>query len=127
MFFKIDLPTTNPFVILLFELGRRILKHGFPCLETSCIDRVWQFLSLDEYCLYLIKKRWSHHKFKKWVLHNFLLKSQRLQRFTTFIISNPLYLGAFTPTYSIQIIVQDFDASSTCFQARFFTIIQTSI
>ncbi len=118
MFFKITLSIKSPFVVHFSKLVRRILKHGFACSETCYIDAV-SWLRNIVYIWSLSKKDRAITK-KKLVLHNSLLTSQWLHKFTTFIISNPSSLKTITLTYYSQIILHDFHASLTCVQESYY-------
>jgi len=106
----------------------RILKHGFACSKTCYVDGVENIFQLKNIAFiwsHLLEKDEAITK-RRWVLHIFLLTSQWLHIFTTFIISNPSCCKFITLAYSSQIILHNFDGSLTCLhEFLLFITIQT--
>jgi hypothetical protein len=87
----------------------RVLKHGFACSKKCYVDGVENLFLLKNIAFiwsHLLEKDKAITK-KRWVLHIFLVTSQWLHKFTTFIISNPSCHRAITLAYSTQIILHD--------------------
>jgi len=107
----------------------RILKHGFACSKMCYVDGVENVFRLKNIAFiwsHLLEKDKAITK-RRWVFHIFLLTSQWLHKFTTFIISNPSCWKFITLAYSSQIILYDFDGSLTCLhEFLLFIIIQRS-